>query len=228
MTSAAQGGAPAQAGSSPPKARRGRSPFHPLPAQQTPPAGGRAERKGTGGHTGHWDAMEHLWDQHLPKCALFPRKDLAKGDAIPYFRGMRCSASGMGSRAGTRPSRTPIAQTQPSCSTPSASTAQLTCPLADKKNHCSRSRPARGHIQLCHGALPARVKPSRAPRRGLAAQRARLAKRRTQVVLLLLKRQPSAPLSTRSSRRRELCPGLSRITACCRETRREGKGRAQK
>lgn len=110
---------------------------------------GREERDMV--ETGHQDAIEHLLDQHLPGCALFPGRDLGKGDAIPYFRGTRRSVLGMGSCTGRHSFCAPIAQTQPGCSTASASTLQLTCLLLHKPKTT---------LQQCHGASPARAKPS--------------------------------------------------------------------
>ena len=58
-------------------------------------------------------------------------------------------------------------------------TTNLPAP-SQTENHRSALLPACSHIQHCHGALPARVKPSRArprvPERGLAAQKAGPAK----------------------------------------------------
>lgn len=126
--------------------------------------------------------MEHLSDQHLPRCALYPGRDLGEGNAIPYFSGTRCSA--LGSCMGRRPSHTPIAQTQPSCSAPSASVPQLTCllprcPLAETKpslqiTPCPRPHPALPQ-ELCLQGL-SHPKPDHSSWRGLAAQRAQLAK----------------------------------------------------
>lgn len=140
--SSAKGGH-AQAGSSPSKACQRRSPCHPLPSQQS-------RKEGDQGRTGHRDAMEHLSDQHLPRCALYPGRDLGEGNAISCFRGTRCSA--LGSCMGRRPSHTPITQTQPSCSALSASVPQLTCllphcPLTETKpslqiTPCPRPHPA--------------------------------------------------------------------------------------
>lgn len=81
-----------QAGSSTTKAWW-RSPFHPLPAQQSKPhqqQAGRAERKETWKKTGHQDAMEHLLGQHLSKCALFP----GKGRCNPLFQGDKTLSAG--------------------------------------------------------------------------------------------------------------------------------------
>lgn len=88
-------------------------------------------------------------------CSI-PKERPGKGRCNPLFEGDEMLSVGDGILHGQtslphahRPDTTQLLHTECQHST-------TNLPACRQENHCSRSHPARGHIQLRHGALPAK------------------------------------------------------------------------